>query len=80
MKSIIASGLLLGALHGAVLPASAAVNPVVEVLFYPLVKLAEFQSSLSPEKDSCWNKGRRNVVGCRVADRVLEGRPTPYAE
>ena len=80
MKSIIASGLLLGALHGATLPASAAVNPVLEVVLFPIVKLAEFQSSLSPEKDSCWNEGRRRVVGCRVADRVLEGRPTPYAE
>ena len=75
MKSIIASGLLLGALHGATLPAQAAVNPVLEVLLLPIVKLAEFQSSVSPEKDSCWNEGRRNVVGCRVADQV-EARPT----
>ena len=80
MKSIIASGLLLGALHGATLPATAAVNPVVEVVFYPLVKLAEFQSSQSPEKDSCWNKGRRNVVGCVAARRIIEAKPTPYAE
>ena len=79
MKSIIASGLLLGALHGATLPATAAVNPVVEVVLYPLVRLAEFQSSLSPEKDSCWNEGRRNVTGCRVVDAIEEARPTPYA-
>lgn len=60
---------------GAGAPVNAAVNPVAEVLLFPLVKLVEFQSSLSPEKDSCWNEGRVNVVGCRVVDQV-EARPT----
>ena len=74
MKKIIATAATVLAL-GAAAPVSAAVNPVLEVVFFPLVKLAEFQSSVSPEKDSCWNEGRENVAGCRVADQV-EARPT----
>ena len=74
MKKLIATTAAVLAL-GAAAPVNAAVNPVLEVVFFPLVKLAEFQSSVSPEKDSCWNEGRRNVVGCRVSDQV-EARPT----
>ena len=74
MKKLIATTAAVIAL-GAAAPVNAAVNPVLEVVFFPLVKLAEFQSSVSPEKDSCWNEGRRNVVGCRVSDQV-EARPT----
>ena len=76
MKKILATAVAVLAL-GAAAPANAAVNPVLEVVLFPLVKLAEFQSSVSPEKDSCWNEGRRNVVGCRVSDQV-EARPTTF--
>ena len=70
MKSIIASGLLLGALHGATLPAAAAVNPVLEVVGYPLIQLVKFQAERSPEKASCWNEGRTEVTGCRVVEEL----------
>jgi hypothetical protein len=71
MKTILTAGVASLIAISTALPAAAAVNPLVEILLFPIVKLAEVQSSLQPEKDSCWNKGRRNVSLCGAA-RVVE--------
>ena len=74
LTALAASTLVLGSAA----PASAAVNPLVELIFFPIVKLVEVQSALQPEKDSCWNEGRENVAGCALVDEVEAGRPTPF--
>ena len=75
MKKLLAIPAAL-ALFAAAGPANAGpVNPVLEIVFLPIVKLAEAQSFLSPEKDSCWNDGAAEVVGCNLAAQV-EARPT----
>ena len=75
MKTILTAGAASLIALSTALPATAAVNPLVEILLFPIVKLAEVQASLSPEKDSCWNEGRENVALCGVAEQV-EARPT----
>jgi hypothetical protein len=42
----------------------------------PLVFLAEFQASLSPEKASCWNNRAGEVSGCRLVKQPI-AQPLP---
>ena len=42
----------------------------VKIIFAPLMPFIELQSTLSPEKVSCWNDGAENVVGCNLVDRL----------
>ena len=42
----------------------------------PLVFLAEFQASLSPEKASCWNDQAGEVAGCRLVQQPV-AQPLP---
>ena len=42
----------------------------------PLVFLAEFQASLSPEKPSCWNDRAGEVAGCRLVKQPI-AQPLP---
>ena len=61
-------------------------HPVAAVLLFPIYAAARVQAALQPEKDSCWNEGSTEVVGCNVADRydtaveTIQSRPkpTPY--
>ena len=58
-------------------------HPIARILFFPLMPFIELQAGLSPEKDSCWNDGAANVVGCDVVETIEEAqanRPTPYAD
>jgi hypothetical protein len=45
-------------------------------LLGPLVFLAEFQASLSPEKASCWNDRAGEVAGCRLVQQPI-AQPLP---
>jgi hypothetical protein len=76
MKTILTAGVASLIAVSTALPAAASVNPLVEVLLFPIVKLAEVQSNLQPEKDSCWNKGRKNVALCGAARVVDRNGPT----
>ena len=56
-------------------------HPVANVLLFPLYLGARIQASMSPEKDSCWNEGSKNVAFCNYAERAderFDNRPTPY--
>ena len=62
-------------------PAGPGVPNVVKLVLFPLYLGARIQSSLDPEKPSCWNDGSTEVAGCRVAekyDEATQNRPTPY--
>ena len=56
-------------------------HPIASVLLFPIYLGARIQSSLQPEKNSCWNGDSSKVVGCNYAERadeVVDNRPTPY--
>ena len=56
-------------------------HPVAAVLLFPVYAAARVQAALQPEKDSCWNAGSTEVVGCNYAERMdekVDNRPTPY--
>ena len=47
-------------------------HPVAAVLLFPIYLGARIQSELQPEKNSCWNEGSTEVVGCHAANRFDE--------
>ena len=84
LSAIVAAALVPGAVRAQTAsqqPAGPGVPNMVKLVLFPLYLGARVQSSLDPEKPSCWNDGSTEVAGCRVADKydeAIENRPTPY--